>query len=421
MNFNRAGGTKACRAVPKGKRAAVKIAWFDCASGISGDMFLGALVDAGLEPARLSQSVEALGVKGLRIEAEKVRRLGMAATKIHVIAPNEHEHRHLSDITALIDASSLPESVKARSIRIFTRLAEAEAAAHGEPIEKVHFHEVGALDSIADIAGAAAGVELLDIKRCYFSPIATGSGTVKTAHGVLPVPAPATARLLTGVPLRESDETGELTTPTGAAIAAELSEGFCAMPAMTLTAVGSGAGTREGRLTPNILRIFLGNDEAAGTPDEVTVIEASIDDMTGEALAYAGEVLLSAGALDVFTTPIYMKKGRPGHLVTVLAAPGDEKGLIRILFEETTTFGARTRRSRRAVLERHVMEIEGPLGTFRVKTGSWEGQLVSVTPEYEDARRIAAECSMPLRRAYEILIEAGRRFIEKGHDTQKVR
>jgi len=399
----------------------VTTAWFDCASGISGDMFLGALVDAGLEAARLSGAVESLGIEGVAIEAEKVRRLGFAATKVTVSAPHEHAHRHLSDIRALIEASALDEAVKQTAVAIFTRLAEAEAQAHGEPVEKVHFHEVGALDSIADIVGAAAGVHMLGIEKCFFSPIATGSGTVRTAHGVLSVPAPATARLLRGMPLAASEESGELTTPTGAAIAAELAAGFGAMPAMTLRATGAGAGSREGEKTPNILRVFIGEESADATAREVLVIETTIDDMTGEALSHAAGALSEAGALDVYTAPVFMKKGRPGHLLTVLAAAADEEKVLETLFSETTTFGARISRTPRAVLDRRVVEVQSPLGAFRLKVGAWKGRAVSAAPEYDDARRIAGERGMPLRRVYEILTTAGRRFLEGAQSDSKER
>jgi uncharacterized protein (TIGR00299 family) protein len=389
----------------------VTLAYFDCASGISGDMFLGAMVDAGLEFEKLSAAVESLGIEGLRLEAAKVKRLGFAATKVSVMAPHEHAHRHLSDITLLIDGSGLGDEVKRTAVRIFTRLAEAEAAVHGEPVEKVHFHEVGALDSIADIVGAAAGIDILGIERCIFSPIPTGSGTVKTAHGVLSVPAPATAKLLVGVPLAPSDETGELTTPTGAAIAKEFAADFCAMPPMTISTVGAGAGTREGETVANVLRVLIGRESADATPSEITVIETTLDDMTGEALSYAVDALFAAGALDAFVTAVSMKKGRPGHLLTVLSAQGSKEALLQTLFRETTTFGARVGPSARVVLDRGVREAPSPLGPFRLKTGAWRGRVVQAAPEYEDARRMAAECDMPFRSVYEILSAAGREFL----------
>jgi len=399
----------------------VTLAYFDCASGISGDMFLGALVDAGLDIGRLSSAIESLGIDGLKLEAAKVRRLGFAATKVTVVAPHEHAHRHLSDITALIDGGGLGDEVKRTAVRIFTRLAEAEAAVHGEPVEKVHFHEVGALDSIADIVGAAAGLDILGIEKCIFSPIPTGSGTVKTAHGVLSIPAPATAKLLVGIPLAASEETGELTTPTGAAIAKELAAGFSAVPPMTISAVGAGAGTREGEKTANVLRVLVGREPADATPGEIIVIETTIDDMTGEALSYAVDALFAAGALDAFVIPVFMKKGRPGHLLTVLSTQGSKEAVLEALFSETTTFGARVGRSSRAVLDRHVREAPSPLGPFRLKTGAWKGRVVSAAPEYEDARRMAAERNMPFRSVYETLSAAARDFLEKEAEGSRGR
>ena len=326
-----------------GKRAGM-IAYFDCLSGISGDMFLGALVDAGLAVEDLSAAIGKLGIEGLGVTAEKVTRLGMAATKVNVVAPHEHVHRHLKDIEKIIDSSTLSDGVKSLAKRIFARVAEAEAKVHGHPVEKVHFHEVGALDSIADIVGAAAGLELLGIEKCYFSPIAVGSGTVKMAHGVLPVPAPATAELLSGIPVAQSEEKGELATPTGVAIAGEISCGFGGMPAMTVRGSGSGAGSRQGEKTPNILRVIVGETSSDKTAKKVTVIEAAIDDMTGEALGYAREAIFAAGALDVYITAISMKKGRPAHLVTILTAEKDREQVMEALFAETTTFGARVQR-----------------------------------------------------------------------------
>jgi len=379
------------------------IAYFDCASGISGDMFLGALVDAGLPVEKLSRALASLGIKGLSLSAGVVTRLGIRATKVTVVAPDQHAHRTLADIERIIDASSLSGEVKSAAKRIFNRLAAAEAKVHDSTVEAVHFHEVGALDSIADIVGAAAGVDLMGLEKCFFSPIPLGSGTVKTAHGMLPVPAPATAELLVGVPVRESMETGELTTPTGAAIARELSAGYGPLPAMTLRAVGSGAGSREGKALPNILRVFVGEPSQDITPRTVTVIETAIDDMTGQAIACASDALFSAGALDVYVTPVFMKKGRPAHLVTILAAAEKKDAVLETLFRETTTFGARLAAWDRETLDRRTVEAECEFGKFRVKLGSFRGEAVSASPEFEDASRIAAETGLPFRQVFQRL------------------
>jgi len=267
---------------------------------------------------------------------------------------------------------------------------------------------VGALDSIADIVGAAAGLELLGIEKCVFGAVATGSGTVRTAHGVLPVPAPATAQLLAGALLAESVETGELTTPTGAAIAAELAAGFGPLPAMVLRAVGNGAGSREGKTVPNVLRVFIGEPSGDATPKTVTVIETAIDDMAAEALGYAQEALFAAGALDAYFTPIVMKKGRPAQLLTVLVERGKKETVLETLFRETSTFVARVADWGRETLSRETVECECELGRFRVKVGTWRGKVVSRTPEYEDARRIAAEKGLAFRQVYQRLQAASR-------------
>jgi len=392
------------------------IAYFECASGISGDMFLGALVDAGLAVEALSAAVEALGVPGLCLRAAKVTRLGIAATKVTVEAPHEHGHRNLSDIEGLIDRSSLSPAVKAAARRIFGRIAAAEAKAHNLAVGDVHFHEVGAWDSIADIVGAAAGLELSGIDRCYFSPVAVGAGTVKASHGTFPVPAPATAELLVGVPLQETLETGELTTPTGAAIVKELAAGFGPLPAMTVKAVGNGAGSREGKNIPNVLRVFVGEPSSDATPHRVTVIETAIDDMTGEALSYAEGALFAAGALDVYITPILMKKGRPAHLVTILADEAKRDAVLAALFRETTTFGARVSGWQRETLDRETVQASCEYGAFRIKVGRYRGKAVSAVPEYEDARKIAEQGNIPFREVYLRLQARAAEYLEASKE-----
>jgi uncharacterized protein (TIGR00299 family) protein len=390
----------------------MKIAYFDCANGISGDMFLGALVDAGLPVEKLSAAIESLGIDGLCIEAERVKRKGISATKVHVIVPHEHKHRHLKDIEEIINAGALPDRVKTTAKAIFRRVAEAESHVHDEPIEKVHFHEVGALDSIADIVGAAAGIDLLGIEECRFSRVSVGSGTVKAAHGVLPVPAPATAEILQGVPIGPGVEKSELTTPTGAAIAKELAVEFGVVPEMTVSAVGSGAGSRDGEVAPNVLRVFIGEAAGSETPGTVTVIEASIDDMTGEALSYAAESLFDAGALDVYMTPIFMKKGRPAHLLTVIVDAAHRDRVVERLFAETSTFGARVSETRRETLDRETVEVESEYGTFRAKVGRHRDRATSAAPEFEDAGRIAKETGEPFRKVYGTLQAAASALLD---------
>jgi len=322
----------------------MRIAYFDCFNGASGDMILGALIDAGLSVDRLRKSLGGLKLAGYAIRADKVIKQGLAATRfcVEVAADADQPHRHLSDIRAALQAGDLADSVKANALRIFERLAEAEARAHGTTVDKVHFHEVGAVDAIVDVVGAAIGLDALGVERVMCSAIPVGSGVIRCDHGEMPVPAPATAILLENVPIAASSERFELTTPTGAAILTTLAEAFGPMPAMTSDAVGCGAGQREGQARPNILRVLLG--QAADTTaepddadDEVAVLEANVDDATAETIGYACERLLSAGALDVYCTPIVMKKNRPAVKVTVLCQPGAVETMESLLFAETAS------------------------------------------------------------------------------------
>lgn len=379
----------------------MKIAYFDCFSGAAGDMILGAMIDAGLDPAALRNDLARLPISGYEIEIQQVKKQGIAATKLNVHAPEEKAHRHLHHITKIIDSAELPARVKERSIRIFTRLAEAEAKVHGSTIEKVHFHEVGAIDAIVDIVGAAIGMERLGIDRLVCSPIPTGNGTVTCQHGVMPVPAPATAELLVGVPLAACDEMGELTTPTGAAILTTLAEGFGPIPPMRISSVGYSAGTRDGKRRPNVLRLIMGDSaESASDHDEIVVLETNLDDCTGEQIGHAVRCLFEAGALDVFTTPISMKKNRPGVMLSVLAPVEKETACEAVLFAETTTFGVRRSAWTRSKLERRSETVETPYGPIRMKIGLKKNEVVRASPEYDDcaaaavARGVALECVM---------------------------
>ena len=304
---------------------------------------------------------------------------------------HDHEHRHLAEIERIIRAAGLAPAVRERSIAVFRRLAEAEATVHGCAANEIHFHEVGANDAIVDIVGVVAALDLLGIEQVMCSPIPTGSGTVRCAHGVIPVPAPATAQLLRGFPIAACDEPGELCTPTGAAILTSLAEAVSGPPAMRLTAVGVGAGTREGKTRPNILRVLIGetSEPRDNEIDTVTVIEAQVDDCTGQALGFAMERLLAAGALDVYVVPILMKKGRPGHLMTVLAKPDDAAALERILFSETSTFGVRRFEAARSKLRRRHETVDTEFGPIRVKVGVRGDQELQAWPEYEDCAAAA--------------------------------
>lgn len=370
----------------------MKIAHFDAFSGIAGDMTVAALIDAGAPAEAVFEGLESLGT-GAKFSAEKVKLKGIAATRFTVESEDQKKHRHLPHIVKMIEAGALPERVKRNAIRVFTVLGEAEAQVHGTPIEKVHFHEVGAVDSICDIVGACLALDLLGVEEVRVSAINTGSGTVTADHGVMPVPAPATALLLRGKPIYSQGPETELTTPTGAAIAAALASGYGALPPMRIESTGFGAGTKEFPGQANVLRVLIG--ERTGAPEAalISVIEANVDDSTPEVLGYAMERLLEAGALDVTLQPVFMKKQRPGTLVQVLARPEQQDLLAGLLMRETSTLGVRITAAERRVEERKLVEVETGFGKVRVKVAG-NG---SAAPEYEDARKLAQESGKALR------------------------
>ena len=374
------------------------IAYFDAFSGISGDMLVGALADCGADPAAIIAAIDSLQINAT-VSFEKVKRGGMAATKFRVATEETKKHRHLPYIEKLIGGGGLTETAKRNAIAIFRKLGEAEASVHGVPIEKVHFHEVGAADSIADIVGAAVALDLLGVESVACSAINVGSGTVMTEHGLLPVPAPATARLLDGVPIYARGPAMELATPTGAAFAAALSRGFGPMPPMKVTGIGYGAGDRDFPDHANVLRVMIGEPTAADEALAVSVIEANIDDLNPQVLAYTSERLLESGALDVSLEPIVMKKGRPGHLLRVVAKPEHREALVQMIFAETSTLGLRIHAAERRVQARTLQEVETPYGTVRIKVSS-EG---SYAPEYEDCKALAAKTGVALK---QIIAEA---------------
>ena len=380
----------------------MKVCYLDCFSGIAGDMMLGALVDAGLEIAELREEIGRLGISGLSVRAESVKRGGLVATKVYVEAQHDHSHRALSTIERIIGDSTLDSRVKQDSLRVFRRLGEVEAAAHGIPVERVHFHEIGAWDSIADIVGACAGLRALGIEQVSCSPINVGSGTVRVAHGTMPVPAPATARLLEGVPTYSDGPRAELTTPTGAALAVCLSTEFGPPPAMIIAGSGYGAGAGDFPGQANLLRVMIGMAEQADSPTEqVWVLEASIDDMTPEMAGFALERLLEAGALDVTLAPVYMKKNRPGFSLTVLATPEDRSRLGDMMLTETSTIGIRESAVRRRTLPRSWQKVRTKYGTVRVKVSGHAGDGQNMAPEYEDCRRLARDHGVPFKRVWE--------------------
>jgi uncharacterized protein (TIGR00299 family) protein len=382
----------------------MKICYLDAFSGISGDMTVGALIDAGADLGALVNILESLGAEA-KFQVEKVSRRGMAASKFHVIAGVAKGHRHLKDILELIDKSAAPGGVKQNAAAVFQRLGEAEAKVHGIPLAKVHFHEVGAVDSICDIVGACAGFHLLGVDAIYSSPLNVGSGTVNTEHGVLPVPAPATAELLTGKPIYSRGPALELTTPTGAAIAATLAKDFGPLPPMRISSTGYGAGDKDFPDHANVLRVLIGESTDARESTTVAVLEANIDDSSPQVLGYAMERLLEAGALDVTLEYVLMKKNRPGTLVRVIAKPEDRETLAQLMFAETSTLGLRIYSAERRVQARRILEVETPHGQVRIKISA-DG---SFAPEYEDCRKLAIASGIPLK---QILAEANLAYLK---------
>jgi uncharacterized protein (TIGR00299 family) protein len=376
----------------------------DAFSGISGDMLVGALADAGADQGAIAGAIAALEI-GASVSFEKVKRRGIGATKFHVAVETQKAHRHLSHVVKIIEKAALPERAKTNALAVFQKLGEAEAEVHQVPIEKVHFHEVGAADSIADIVGACLAFDLLGVDRIVCSPVNVGSGTVKTEHGILPVPAPATARLLTGVPIYARGPELELTTPTGAAVAVTLAARFGVLPPMTVSRTGFGAGGHDFPEHANVLRVILGEASGASEATTVVVIEANIDDLNPQVLAYAMERLLAAGALDVSLQAIVMKKGRPGNLLRVVAQPEDRENLAQIIFAETSTLGMRIQTAERRVQTRSFVKVETAHGRVRIKVAG-DG---SYAPEYEDCRKLAQERGIALK---QIIAEANYAYMK---------
>jgi uncharacterized protein (TIGR00299 family) protein len=370
----------------------LKICYFDAFSGISGDMTVGALLDAGADWPALQAALASLNL-GATCRVEKTKRKGIAASKFTVEYEEQKKHRHLPHIEKIISAGELSAKARDNALAVFRRLGEAEAETHGVPIEKVHFHEVGAVDSICDIAGACVALDSLGVEEIYCSRINVGSGTVETEHGTLPVPAPATANLLTGKPVYSAGPQTELTTPTGAALITTLATSFGALPSVRMLAQGFGAGDKDFPMQANVLRVLVGEKTRAAEATSVTILEANIDDSTPQVLGYAMERLFAAGALDVTLTPVFMKKNRPGTLISAIAAPEIAEELAAVLFAETSTLGLRMISAERRVLAREIAEVETSFGTIRVKYNDRGG----FAPEYEDCRRLAAEKGVPLR------------------------
>ena len=378
----------------------MKILYFDSPAGISGDMCLGALIDLGVDIGLIRSELKKLLPGGFEILAEKASKLGIRGTRFKVEVGEHAPRRDFSEIREMIEESSLSEVVKRTSVLIFTIIAEAEGKVHGVPPEEVHFHEVGAVDSIIDIVGTAVALEELGIEGVYTSAVPLGSGFVNCEHGRLPVPAPATLEIAVGMEIAPSTIKAELTTPTGAAILKALSRGFGPPPEMTLTGSGSGVGTMDFEEMPNILRVYTGETrerKGSSTEDEITVIETNIDDMNPQICGYLMDRLMEAGALDIYFTPVQMKKSRPALLLTVLSTDATFNTLTDIIFRETTTIGVRTRKVSRICLERKIVNVETRFGTLKVKVSMKDGEVINSQPEYDDARKIAEKEGVPLK------------------------
>ena len=379
------------------------LAYLDCFSGVSGDMLLGSIIDCGLSVEVLRVELAKLGLDGYQLSARKVRRAGLAATEAVVEVRGEPAPRTLGEVLQIIEKSALPDEDREKGARIFQRLAEAEAKVHGETVETVHLHDVGAVDAIVDVMGSVAGLRLLGVEELFASPLPAGSGAVDGPHGGLPVPAPATLELLSraSAPLRPADDdAGELVTPTGAAILTALAS--FSRPAMTLERAGYGAGSRDIEGRPNVLRIWLG-EHTTGRARQMVLIETNIDDMTGEMLAYARDKLLEAGAADVWFTSIQMKKGRPGVMLSMICSEAQEEAVARLLLRETSTLGVRVRSVHRWEAERELLAFESSLGPAAVKVKRLPGEPPSIAPEYEACKRLAESSGLSLPTVYRIV------------------
>ena len=391
----------------------MKTLYFDCFAGASGDMILGAMVAAGVDPDALREQLSLLNVEGFKIDFEIVNRSGLSATYARVETVHEHKHRHLSHIRRIIEDSGVSDVAKDLSLQIFMRLAEAEARVHNEPVEKVHFHEVGALDAIVDVVGAAICFDLLKIDRFVCSPLHVGSGMIKMAHGNFPVPPPAVAELLCGVPFYSGDIKGELLTPTGAAIITTVCKEFGPIPSIKTDRTGYGAGTREYEDFPNVLRVLVGETEAADAASErLWMIETNIDDASPQIAGYVMDRVFELGALDCYFTPVQMKKNRPGVLLSVLCGAEEKEAVIKLLFVETTTLGVRSYEVERRALRRSIVQVETQYGPISVKVAHLNGRVVNEMPEFEQCRQAAISADVPLK----VVEEAARVALAKSRE-----
>ncbi|MHB8841968.1 MAG: nickel pincer cofactor biosynthesis protein LarC [Candidatus Aquicultor sp.] len=390
----------------------MKVAYFDCFAGISGDMIVGALLDLGLPLEELEAGLNKIAVGDYAVSAKKVTKQHIGATKFNVAAEEQKVVRTFSNIRELIEDSELADSIKADALAIFKRIGEAEAKIHRKTLDQIHFHEVGAIDSIVDVVASVIGIHYLGIEKIYSSPVATGMGMTRTEHGMLPIPAPATLEILSGAPVYSSGIAVELTTPTGAAVLMHYATFTEEMPLFTLEKAGYGAGTRELEI-PNVLRVMLGVQTGAGAAN-VMLLETNIDDVSAEVLGYTMDALFELGALDVWFTPIQMKKNRPAVTLSVLVPVGSEDEAIDMILTETATLGLRLSKQSRRVAEREIITVNTPLGRIHVKVGTYKGRVISVAPEYDDCSKLAARSGTPLREVYDLAREAASDTFRKG-------
>jgi len=379
----------------------MRTAYFDCFSGASGDMILGALIDAGLSPRRLREELKKLRIPTVHLRVRKVLKRGISGTQVIVEGRSERRsHRNLKEVLQIVRRSRVETEVKERSEEVFKRIASVEAKIHQIPEEEVHFHELGGLDSIVDIVGSVWGIRALGLDKIHVSKVNVGGGFVKCEHGILPVPAPATLSLMKGKPIYSSGVERELLTPTGAALLTTLGSEFGSMPRIHVERIGYGAG-RDDLPHPNLLRLIVGTSEPTSGKETVAVIETNIDDMNPQLYDYVMEKLLAMEVLDVFITPILMKKNRPGHLLTVICPSGKLPSVAKFLFNETTTLGLRWHEEEREKTDREILPFQTKYGRVRFKLARWEGRVVNLSPEYDDCKRLALERGVPLKEVFE--------------------
>jgi len=363
----------------------VKIAYFDCFAGAGGDMIVAAMLDAGIDQNRLKEQLATIGLENMKINIFETKRAGIKAIKFEPQATKEHQHCHLQKIIEIINSSKITDNAKKTAISIFNRLAQAEAKVHNKSIDQIHFHEVGAVDSIVDIVAASVGLDLLGAEKIYCSTISVGGGTVECAHGRMPVPAPATAELIKSLPVSAGPKQVELLTPTAAAILATVVDEFCNLPELEIESIGYGAGSRDFEDFPNVLRLFIGREaKQQANADTVCLLETNVDDVSGEMIGAVVEQLFDEGALDVFTTPIYMKRGRPGIKISVICRTGSDEHFAQVLFRQGITLGVRKQNVRRYKLGRDFKEVETEYGKIKIKVGLLDGEVVNFKPEFAD-------------------------------------